>query len=245
MPKNPCADAAQLSALLQTMPDLAHCALTPQNSRWFGHVSLIAERYLDVGDLVSFRSELDTVMKPGPATYGAAAKLKVLLYKASAAAQEECGSGINPTGALVNSGEHFTAFTEVSGVIKTARRELLIVDPYMDETVLAEYALCAGESVAIKLLTNEQKPYTERLRVAASKWLAQYGTTRPLEVRLAPTKALHDRIIFVDDAAVWQLSQSIKDFGSRAPATVIPLDPSLLEPKRSAYHPIWLKSTAL
>jgi len=60
------------------------------------------------------------------------------------------------TGSVVAPGELFKAFTEISGVLKSARNALLIVDPYMDHTVLQEYALVAAEGVSIRLLHRQQ-----------------------------------------------------------------------------------------
>ncbi len=53
------------------------------------------------------------------------------------------------------------------------------------------------------------------LEPAARRWIQQYGAARPLKVRLAPKKALHDRSIFVDGTVVWTLTQSFNAFANR------------------------------
>ena len=109
---------------------------------------------------------------------------------------------------------------------------------------LTETAIMAKDGVAIRVLTENGKT-TPQLRAAVTNWMTEYGSKRPLEVRIAPAKRLHDRAIFIDKSAVWLLSQSIKNFGERSPATVIPLDALLVPDKQAAYEAIWTASTPI
>ena len=76
------------------------------------------------------------------------------------------------------------------------------------------------------------------LKPAAEKWVAQYGLSRPLSVRLALPKTLHDRAIFIDKREAWTLTQSLKDFAKRAPAEIVRAD-SITALKIEAYEAIW------
>jgi hypothetical protein len=49
------------------------------------------------------------------------------------------------------------------------------------------------------------------LKPAAERWIAQRHAKRPLEVRQAPAKSLHDRLIITDGATAWVVGQSFKD----------------------------------
>jgi len=49
------------------------------------------------------------------------------------------------------------------------------------------------------------------LKPAAERWIAQWQAKRPLEVRQAPAKSLHDRLIITDGATAWVVWQSFKD----------------------------------
>ena len=120
---------------------------------------------------------------PGDAKYPA--KVRSILHRAIAKAESLCGHQVAPTGAVIQPGEAFKAFTELTSVIKSASKALLIVDPYMSETALTEVAIVARDGVAVRLLT-EGGQYTSSLRVAASKWTSQHNATRPLEGRIAP-----------------------------------------------------------
>ena len=57
--------------------------------------------------------------------------------------------------------------------------------------------MLAPDAVAVRVLTD-QATYKNTLRPAAERWTQQFGPVRPLEVRLATAKTLHDRLILVD-----------------------------------------------
>jgi hypothetical protein len=56
---------------------------------------------------------------------------------------------------------------------------------------------------------------------------------------------LHDRLIIVDDAKAWNVSQSFKNLAGRSPAfiTVAPAEVTTL--KISAYADLWAAATPL
>lgn len=239
---NPCSDLAQMNALIGDAPTMLNSLHTGVSQRWLGRMRLIAEPYLEPIAKAKLEASVSMIFRFGREKY--AAETAAILHLAIAKAEAMCGQALPNTGAVVQPGESFKAFGEIAGVIKSAAKSLFIVDPYMDETVLTERAVVARDGVAVRLLTAVGRT-TALVQVAAQKWTAQFGSARPLEAKIAPKGALHDRLIFVDDCAVWQLSQSFKDFAARSPATVIPLDPALLPDKQAAYEGIWKDSIAL
>jgi hypothetical protein len=102
----------------------------------------------------------------------------------------------------------------------------------------------APEGVMVRILSDAGtvKP---SLKPAAESWAKQYNGGRPLEVRLAIAKSLHDRLIAVDDAQAWTLTQSLKDFAARSPATIVKVDAETAALKIGAYAAIWQNSTPL
>ena len=239
---NPCADLAQLNAMNASAPVMLQTLHADETQQWLARIRLLAWPYLDPLDRAQFETSLSMQFSFGDAQYPA--KVRLVLHHAIAKAESLCGHSIAPTGAVIQPGEAFKAFTEIASVIKSASQVIFIIDPYMDEKALTEVAIVAGDGVAIRLLTVDGRT-TPQLRAAASNWAIQHNATRPLEARIAPKASLHDRVIFVDQAAVWQLSQSIKDFAVRSPATVIPLDTQLLPEKQAAYEAIWKASAPL
>jgi hypothetical protein len=147
-------------------------------------------------------------------------------------------------GTFIPVGESFSAVAAVSKVMTTARQSVLIVDPYADAKALTDFAVLASEGVLIRILSDAGtvKP---SLKPAAESWAKQYDGTRPLEVRLAAARSLHDRIITVDDAQAWTLTQSLKDFAARSPATIVKVDAETAGLKIGAYAAIWQGASAL
>jgi hypothetical protein len=61
-------------------------------------------------------------------------------------------------------------------------------------------------------------------------------------VRLAD-KPIHDRIIGIDRQSAWIVTQSLKDLGATAPATVTRFVDDLTPEKLAAYEEIWATAT--
>ena len=129
-------------------------------------------------------------------------------------------------------------------MVQAATSDLLIVDPYLDEKALTDYALLAREDVRVRLLADE-KAHKASLKPAAARWSIQFKGLRPLEVRLAPAKSLHDRLIIVDEATVWVLTQSLNRIATRSPASIVLAGPEVATLKVEAYSQMWMQAVPL
>lgn len=145
---------------------------------------------------------------------------------------------VSAGGAFVTPGASLDAYAAISKIIGSATRSILIVDPYMDASVVIEVVGLAPSSVSVQLLSDAAtvKP---TLKPAADKWIQQYGNLHPLEVRLAAAKSLHDRLIITDGTTAWVLTQSLKDFAQRSPATIQKADAELAVMKVQAFATMW------
>jgi hypothetical protein len=105
-------------------------------------------------------------------------------------------------------GTQYEAFKEITGILRSATREIFIADNYLDESVLDMLAALPMRPV-LKLLT-----YTRPadFKVAVKRFQSQYQ--RPIEVRLHQ-KEVHDRAIVIDDTHFYALGASIKDIGEK------------------------------
>jgi len=142
-------------------------------------------------------------------------------------------------GAFIAAGGSFDAFSAINKVLGNAKTDVLIVDPYMDEKTLTDYAPSINAGIKIRLLSDEAT-HKKTLKPAVSHWGHQYGTKNPAEARLAPAKTLHDRLIIVDGKEVWVLTQSLNAFAARAPASIIKVEDSVAALKISSYENIWI-----
>jgi hypothetical protein len=141
-------------------------------------------------------------------------------------------------GAFIGAGDVLDAYAAIGNVLAKAKADVLIVDPYMDEKALTDFAHLVPDGVSIRLLADAQhrKP---TLEPAAKRWGTQYGSARPLEVRLAPARSLHDRLVVVDEQDAWILTQSLNAFAARAPASIVRVDPETAALKIAAYKGLW------
>jgi hypothetical protein len=141
-------------------------------------------------------------------------RIVAVLHRAFAAAELQAPAAVQ--GAFIPAGNAFDALAAVSKVLSGAKGDALIVDPYMDEKALTDFAPLAPEGVTVRLLAD-QHHHKPSLPPAAQRWKTQYGSKRPLEVRLAAARVLHDRLIIVDAERDTQLSRSppIRTFGAQ------------------------------
>ncbi|MGN7100197.1 phosphatidylserine/phosphatidylglycerophosphate/cardiolipin synthase family protein [Ralstonia holmesii] len=231
-----------LGRLVETMPNLNRPGpVTTETNQWLGRAAALVEAAFGQSvELISFNiaaENLDSVLRATNAQTIAA-----IVHRALAKA--ELTAPAASQGAFIPVGESFSAVAAVSKVLSAARQAVLIVDPYADAKALTDFAVLAPEGVHVRILSDAGtvKP---SLKPAAESWAKQYNSTRPLEIRLAPAKSLHDRIITVDDAQAWTLTQSLKDFAARSPATIVKADAETAGLKIGAYAIMWQSATAL
>jgi hypothetical protein len=102
------------------------------------------------------------------------------------------------------------AYVEIRAIVQKAKNRIVVIDPYIDQSILTLLSTCAKLDMNIRILTSKL-PFDFSLE--AKKWLSQHTETS-LEVRT--TKEFHDRFILLDDSACWHIGCSIKDAGHKA-----------------------------
>lgn len=231
----------QLGRLIETMPDLAQSPLSTDAHLWIARAFALVKEVNNLADPALFSVEAGTLGETGRSDFEYRRRIKAvheitaIVYRAFAIAETRAPAGVS--GAFIPIGNSFDVFAALSKLFRTATHEVLIVDPYMDVTVLTEFGTAIPEGIKLRLL-SDQADHKQTLEPAAKKWAAQYGTSRPLAVRLAAPKTLHDRAIFIDQKTAWTLTQSLKDFAKRSPAEIVRAD-DIATLKISAYESIW------
>jgi hypothetical protein len=223
----------QLGRLIEAMPDLTAYPIPEEVYRWTGRAFVLVKEIDESVDAISFKMAVDNLGTTARAS--GAQNIKAVVYRALAI--EEARAPASARGSFIPAGNKFDAFAAVSKVLQTATKDVLIVDPYMDETALTEFGTAVGNNIPFRLLADKAT-VKSTLVPAAVGWVQQYGAGRPLAVRLAPPKALHDRAIFIDQTTAWALTQSLKDFAARAPAEIIRADDTAAL-KIAAYESVW------
>jgi len=230
----------QLGAHIASAPDLLRTGDEPETMRWLGQAHAFVQQAdrLEAMELKSSMGFLSTPTMMDKAVrdimhclYRVLSKIELAVPAASA-------------GAFIPVASPFDAFAAVAKVFSSALTDVLVVDPYLDERMLTDFAPTVPEGVRVRLMTDQQslKP---SLAPAVLRWSEQYGTTRPLEARVAPPRSLHDRIIFIDGVEAWLLTQSFKDLAVRSPATLAKVDTDTALLKIGAYESIWSSGSLL
>lgn len=97
---------------------------------------------------------------------------------------------------FIAKGEVYTAYRTISNIMSQAQKEILVIDPYVDEDLLDMFA-SLDPSVKIRVLTEHLKG---NFKQALRKLQQQ---RRGIEVRCS--SQFHDRFIVVDGKACYQL----------------------------------------
>ena len=102
-------------------------------------------------------------------------------------------------------GQIFDAYRFVAGLIKSAKKEIVLIDNYVDETVLT--MLDKRES-SVKA-TIYTKQISAQFQLDLNRHNAQYAS-----IDVQPFNKAHDRFLIIDDK-VYHIGASLKDLGKK------------------------------
>lgn len=120
-------------------------------------------------------------------------------------------------------GQIFDAYEKVSSFIKEAKSSIILIDNYVDETVLT---LLSKRKIKVKA-TIFTKNISKQLALDIDKHNAQYA---PIVVKEF-TKS-HDRFLIIDEKIIYHIGASLKDLGKKWFAfSKIEIDPGLITKK--------------
>ena len=233
----------QLGQLLAEMPNFDEYPLSKETHLWLGRAFALLEQTQVTADASSFKEAVEKVV--GPYTrkkVEGTGTMTAILYRALGRVELRVPAGLQ--GKFIPVGSPYDAFVAVGQVLSGATSDLFIVDPYADEKLLDHYALQTPEKVALRVLAD-QKSHKVSLKPAASTWISQFGTLRPLEVRLATAGWLHDRLIIVDKTVAFDLGQSFNCLAERSPTSLTWANPETAKEKIAHYETLWQSSGPL
>ncbi len=99
-------------------------------------------------------------------------------------------------------GQIFDAYLFVSDIVRSANKSIVLVDNYVDESVLTLFSK-RSKNVSVTICTKE---ITKQLQLDLQKFNAQY---QPINVR--EFKQSHDRFMIIDEKDVYHFGASLKD----------------------------------
>ncbi len=114
--------------------------------------------------------------------------------------------GIQPKQGIFYDGQIFDAYVFISGLIKAAKKSIVLIDNYIDETVLTHFTK-RRKNVKLAILT---KNISEKLKLDVKKFNEQY---QPMELK--EFDKAHDRFLIIDEKIVYYFGASLKDLGKK------------------------------
>ena len=113
---------------------------------------------------------------------------------------------IKPRQGIFFDGQIFDAYQFISDLIRTARKSIIVIDNYIDDTVLTLLSK-ANKKVQITILT---KTISQQLALDVKKYNEQYP---PITIKEFHNS--HDRFLIIDGKIVYHFGASLKDLGKK------------------------------
>lgn len=115
-------------------------------------------------------------------------------------------TSLPPREGIFADGQIYDAFEFIERLIKSAQKSILLVDNYVDETVLTMMSE-KQSGVKVEIYTKE---INNALQLAEKHFNVQYGG-----LSLHTTQSCHDRFLIIDDQTIYLIGASLKDAGKR------------------------------
>lgn len=224
----------QLGRLRNEMPPWNKLGLI-ETSQWSGRVLAVVEAAGCFVELISLRGYFEFVARnqPGEKTW-----LLIAQTMDAVLAKLELKVPSDMQGAFIPAGGLHDGYHVVSKAAASAQKSVFFVDAYADDTLVSDFVPLAPEGVTVFILSDE-KSAKPSLKPGAERWVAQWQTKRPLQVRLAPPKSIHDRLLVIDSSVAYVVGQSFKDLAKRAHSSLVRMDPDSAALKVEAHITMW------
>ena len=119
---------------------------------------------------------------------------------------QKIGKGeVQPVQGIFYDGQIFDAYQFVCGLVRQAKKSIVLIDNYVDETVLT---LLDKKEPGVTATIYTQH-LSQQLQLDIARHNAQYS---PIEIK--PFNRAHDRFLLIDDE-VYHIGASIKDLGKK------------------------------
>ncbi|MDP1784405.1 MAG: ORF6N domain-containing protein [Sulfuricurvum sp.] len=113
---------------------------------------------------------------------------------------------VKPKQGIFYDGQVYDAYIFVSDLIKSANESIVVIDNYIDDTVLT---LLSKRELKVKV-TIYTKNITKQLELDLQKHNAQYPN-----IELKKFDSSHDRFLLIDSKEVYHIGASLKDLGKK------------------------------
>ncbi len=148
------------------------------------------------------------------------AEIKETLYEHSKKIDFFVRTSLPPVEGIFFDGQIFDAYKFATDLIRSAGKSLLLIDNYVDESVLL---MLSKRNPGVSATIYTQK-ITPQLQLDLEKHNDQYP---PINIRTYRNS--HDRFLIIDDKDVYHIGASLKDLGKKMFAfSKLQMDPGLI-----------------
>jgi len=113
---------------------------------------------------------------------------------------------IKPEKGIFFEGQVFDAYRFVSDIIRSAKKSIILIDNFIDDSVLTLFNK-RKRDVEVKIFT---KDVSKQLKLDLKKYNLQYP---PIDI--IKFKDSHDRFLIIDNKEVYHIGASLKDLGKK------------------------------
>lgn len=115
-------------------------------------------------------------------------------------------TSLPPVEGVFHNGQIFDAYKFATDLIKSAKKSLILIDNYVDESVLLMLSK-RNQGVTAKIYTSQ---ITQQLNLDLQRHHTQYP-----HIQLVRHTTSHDRFLIIDDTEVYHIGASLKDLGKK------------------------------
>ncbi len=118
----------------------------------------------------------------------------------------QINTSLPPNQGIFFNGQIFDAYVFVSDLIKSAKKSIILIDNYIDESVL-NMLTKRTEKVSATIYTDK---ISKQLQLDLQKHNSQYP-----KIELKTYSKSHDRFLILDKKEVYHIGASLKDLGKK------------------------------
>jgi len=120
--------------------------------------------------------------------------------------QLQLKTSLPPNQGIFYDGQIFDAYVFVSGLIKSAKKSIILIDNYIDDSVLILFSKRKKDVGATIYTKSISKP----LELDIKKYNQQYP-----KIEIKTFAKSHDRFLIIDNETVYHIGASLKDLGKK------------------------------
>ena len=112
---------------------------------------------------------------------------------------------IKPKQGIFYDGEVFDAYRFVADLIRSAKNKIVLIDNYVDDSVLTLFS--KNQNIDVVIYTQT---ISKQLTLDIEKYNSQYKA-----IEIKSFKYSHDRFMIIDDVNIYHIGASLKDLGKK------------------------------